>query len=547
MFHNFFKRKKERRGHPWYENAVIYQIYPWSFKDSNSDGVGDLKGITEKLDYLNNGTENSLQVDAIWLCPIFKSPMKDFGYDISDFYSIDEHFGTMDDLETLLKEAHKRGIKVLLDLVSNHTSSAHPWFEESRSSRNNPKRNWYVWRDPKINGTPPNNWLAVSGGSAWTYDGITKQYYLHNFLKEQPDLNWRNPEVVKEMRKILDFWLKKGIDGFRVDAIAHIIEDFQLRDDPRNIATNKRKELYEGLVHINSTNQPELKIVIDLLCEKMAEYGDKFVVSEAYIGHKEMLEMYEACKDGLLAPFNFTLVNTEWSAKNFKEIIDSFDSLIRPPFVPTYVFGNHDLSRIATRFGKDKARIVAMLLLTLRGTVFLYYGDELGMTDVDIAPQYKKDGFAEVHMPSFGTATNRDPERTPMLWNGTENAGFSKSNDPWLPVSPDFATLNVEAQATDPLSFLNLYRSLTALRKKSSALTYGQYISQDTTSSDIFRYQRKDEKETFTVIINFSNKEVSESIPTGTLEISTHLDVRNKKVSDTINLRPFEGIIIRHN
>lgn len=540
---NLFKSKKKYR--PWYENALIYEIYPWSFKDANGDGVGDLQGIIDKLDYLNDNTKDSLHVDAIWLCPIFTSPMRDLGYDISDFYSVDKVFGDIATLEKLIAEAHKRNIKVLLDLVSNHTSSDHPWFQESRSSKHNPKRNWYTWRDPKLNGAPPNNWVAVSGGPAWTYDDNTKQYYLHNFLKEQPDLNWRNPEVVKEMKKVVDFWLTKGIDGFRVDAIAHIVEDLQLRDDPQNTDPTKKIGLYDALVHSNSTNQPELRMIIDLLCEKVGEYGEKFIVSEAYVGKEQILDMYEACENGLLAPFNFTLINTPWDAATFKDAIDTFDRAIKYPHVPTYVFGNHDLSRVASRLGKDKARIIAVLLLTLRGTVFLYYGDELGMTDGNIPPEKRKDGFSEVNIASFATATSRDPARTPMLWNASKNAGFTESDDPWLPVSPDYIKNNVEAQAVQPTSFLNLYRALSKLRKQYDAMRYGTYIALSAVSPDVLKYERTDTVDRFMILINFSDREVREPEVFGTLVLSSHMDRKEEKVDGTITLRPLEGCIIK--
>lgn len=370
----------------WWRRTVVYQIYPRSFRDSDKDGVGDLNGIIEKLDYLNDGTDRSLGMNAIWLNPIYKSPMKDFGYDISDYRDVDPMFGNLKAFDHVVKEAHRRNIKIIMDFVANHTSSEHPWFKESRSSKGNPKRNWYIWRDAKPDGSPPNNWLSVFGGSAWTYDEETKQYYMHSFLPDQPDLNWRDKAVRDEMADILRFWLKRSVDGFRTDAVYHLIKDAEFRDDPPNLNyAAGRQDPYKSLLHIYSQGRPELKETTNTLCNVLGVHsGDVYMVSEAYIGVPQMAEFYQACDNGLHAPLNFNLMTIPWSGVSFKRFIDDFETSLRPSDWPNYVLGNHDRSRLATRIGQERARLAAMLMFTLRGMPFIYYGEELGMEDVTI-------------------------------------------------------------------------------------------------------------------------------------------------------------------
>ncbi len=526
---------------PWYRRSVVYQIYPWSFKDSNGDGIGDLRGIIQKLDYLNDGPD-SLNIGAIWLSPIYPSPMKDFGYDISDYCDIDPRFGNMEIFEELVEKAHLKDVKIIMDLVTNHTSIEHPWFVESRSSKDSPKRDWYVWHDPKPDGSAPNNWLSVSGGSMWALDKKTNQYYLHNFLPEQPDLNWRNTEVQAEMRKIIEFWIKKGVDGFRVDAASHFVEDSKFRDDPLDTTYIEGKtDPYKKFIHSFSTNQPEMKEVIGLMCDIADENKDIFIVSEAYLGLEDIKKFYRFCNSPVHAPFNFALMSLPWTAKDFRDSIDSYDACLLPQDVPVYVLGNHDRARIATTRGPKQARAAALLLLTLRGTPFVYYGEELGMQNVGIPKKDLKDGFLKTSDGTFG----RDAERTPMQWDSSPHAGFTKGK-PWLPVSKDFEIVNVEYQKEDPHSMFNLYRTLIKFRNKSQALLKGSYRSIETTCPDVFGYIRESEHEKLLVLINFSNKIVAEPLQfgSGTLIATTYMDHADFVVSKEITLRPNEACLI---
>jgi alpha-glucosidase len=533
----FFNKKD-----PWYRNAVIYQIYPWSFKDSNGDGIGDLEGIIEKLDYLNDGTPKSLGVEAIWISPIFPSPMKDFGYDISDYKNIDPRFGDLETFDRLVKEAHKRGIKIILDLVTNHTSSEHPWFKESRSSKDNPKRDWYVWHDPKPDRSEPNNWLAVSGGPAWTLDEATGQYYLHNFLSSQPDLNWRNEEVKNEMKSVIQFWLKRGVNGFRVDAMSHFIEDSELRDDPINPLYTPGDNPYRKLIHTYSDNRPETANIINFLCEATANYKDTLIVTESYLSLPELIKIYNSVPYPNHSPFNFNFLGMTWSAEQYRTFADWFDSLVGPLRTPTYVLGNHDNGRLMSRIGHQRTRISAMMLLTLRGMPFIYYGDEIGMKDGVIPPSMFRDGFATS---SPAPAASRDPERTPMQWTSQEGSGFS-TGTPWLPVSDNFGSVNVEHESADPASLLNLYREILLLRRTMPSLHSGDYISFPTTSRDIFFYCRQKDGEKCFVVLNFSDKTVTQHHDVEKVKIlcSTYMDSERNFPSDKeIVLRPFEGII----
>src|SRR3989344_2957623 len=419
----------------WSRNAVVYQIYPLSFKDSNHDGSGDLNGIISSLHYLNDGTSNSLGIGAIWISPIYKSPMKDFGYDISDYYDINPLFGSLADFDRLIKEAHKREIKAIMDFVINHTSSEHPWFLESKSSLNNPRRNWYIWRDPKEDGSPPNNWLSIFGGSAWTFDETTRQYYFHSFLPEQPDLNWRNEAVRNEMMGVVRFWLKRGVDGFRVDALDTLMEDGYLRDDPANPKYDvKIDEEYKSLEHSFSRVPSETKYCTNILCNTVSEFENKFVISEAYAKIPLMAEMFRSCDKTIHSPFNFNLMRLPWKAEEFKKFVDEYEKSLRPEDWPNYVFGNHDRPRLRDRTGESKLKVAAMLLLTLRGMPFIYYGEELGMKNAKVSTEEIKDMFAlRVNNPK----SSRDPERSPMQWNADANAGFSEVK-PWLPLADDY-------------------------------------------------------------------------------------------------------------
>ena len=345
----------------WYRSGVLYQIYPLSFADSNGDGYGDITGIIDHLDYLG-GAENSLGVSAIWLSPVYKSPLKDFGYDVSDFRAIDPVFGTMEDFERLVREIHTRGMKLLMDFVPNHTSDQHPWFQEALQSKASPKRDWYIWANPKADGSEPNNWLGLFGGQAWTLDKASGQYYLHTFLPSQPDLNWRNPEVRTEMEAVLRFWLGKGVDGFRTDSIYYLIKDDQLRDDPIN------PDYIEGVSDpatyykkTYSAGQSEIFGLLEGICEVVDQDDDSFLVSEAYLGIEELKTLYRACtKHPIHAPFNFNLMSLPWEASVFGDWIEAYEASLRPQDVPNYVLGNHDRPRLASRVGTQRARALAL-------------------------------------------------------------------------------------------------------------------------------------------------------------------------------------------
>ncbi|MBI4359894.1 MAG: alpha-amylase [Candidatus Jacksonbacteria bacterium] len=530
----------------WFRKSVVYQIYPRSFKDTNGDGVGDLNGIIEKLDYLNDGTDASLGINAIWINPIYKSPMKDFGYDISDYRDIDAIFGTMADFDRLVSEAHQRGIKIIMDFVPNHTSREHPWFQESKSSRDNPRRDWYIWRDPRQDGSAPNNWLSVFGGSAWTIDEATGQYYMHSFLPDQPDLNWRNEEVRDEMADTLRFWLKKGIGGFRMDAVYHLIKDDQFRNDPPNPNYNAaRDEPYNALLHVYSTGRSELLETANTLCNILGEQGqDTYMVSEAYLGIPQMMELYHACDNSLHAPLNFNLMMLPWNAAEFKKFIDEYEEKLGPGDWPNYTLGNHDRSRLATRLGQSRARLAAMLQFTLRGTPFVYYGDELGMEDVKIPDERCFDPWGK-NVPGFNVG--RDPERTPMQWNANANAGFT-NGAPWLPVSPSYKEKNIESESRDPNSMLSFYKELIHHRTNSYALLTGAYKPMESGNESVFVFGRECASDKLLVAINFSDSVQTIILSVdGTLLCNTHRGKcgGGKIQSEQLRFDPYEGLIVK--
>lgn len=497
---------------------VIYQIYPRSFQDSNADGVGDLPGIIGRLDYLQD-----LGITAIWLSPFYPSPQVDAGYDISDYNNVDPLFGSLNDFDKLVAEAHKRDIKVVIDLVLNHTSDQHPWFVESRKSRDNPKRDWYVWRDAKPGDFPPNNWLSLFGGSAWERDPTTGQYYLHSFFKEQPDLNWANPEVRKAMHDVARFWLDRGVDGFRLDAVYWYAKDPQFRNDPINEEYNPHHQpLYESLHHTYSKGRPEVYKYMDDLAGVLARYDKRFMVSEAYPDEPLVpdgyVEFYKRVNPLIEAPFNFEGFEVDWRANKFKDFIDAYQKALKPGDTPVYVLGNHDRPRVASRFGEHAARAVAMLLATLPGASVLYYGDELGMLDTPIKPEQVRDTL-ETTVPGY--KQGRDPERTPMQWSREKYAGFS-SVKPWLPVNSNFTMYNVSTQLKDPGSLLNLYRELLAFRKKSVTIQQGSYEVLSFGNKHVYGYMRSHEDSTLVVVLNFSNDKEARLQLDGQVVISTH-------------------------
>jgi alpha-glucosidase len=517
---------------PWWEPGVIYQVYPRSFADSNGDGTGDLGGVINRLDYLS-----WLSVDAIWLSPVFRSPMKDFGYDISDYCDVDPVFGALADLDALVEEAHRRGIRVILDFVPNHTSDQHPWFIESRSSRSNPRRDWYVWHDGRDDGSPPNNWLAMFGGSAWAWDERTKQYYYHAFLPEQPDLNWRNPAVRAAMYDVLRFWLDRGVDGFRIDVITHLVEDAQLRDNPPNPRYRLGQPTEASLLPTRTIDQPELQAIVGEMRDVIEEYEHRLLIGEVYLPVDRLMAYYGA-GHGIHMPFNFQLLAMPWDARTIGAAVHTYEAHLPPNGWPNWVLGNHDQSRIASRVGEEQARVAAMLLLTLRGTPTIYYGDEIGMCDVLIPPERRRD-------PAWhdGSDTGRDRCRTPMQWDGSAGAGFT-SGEPWLPFAPDQQTRTVEAQRDDPHSMLTLHRRLIQLRRANPALSIGGYepIGVD---DHTLAYRRAWEGRSFAIALNLSHRPVEVEIGgTGRIAITTGLEREGEAVRGRVRLGADEGVVI---
>ena len=522
---------------PWWESAVIYQVYPRSFQDTDDDGVGDLNGITSRLPYLVD-----LGVDAIWISPIFRSPMADFGYDISDYVDIDPIFGNMRDFERLVAEAHARGLKVILDFVPNHSSDQHPWFVESLTSRTSPKRDWYIWRDPAPDGGPPNNWLSEFGGSAWEFDQASGQYYYHAFLKSQPDLNWRNPQVVEAMREVLRFWMRKGVDGFRVDVVWHLIKDEQFRDNPLNPNHQAGRPPNEALVPLYTTDLAEVHDVIALLRRTIDEFPDRLLIGEIYLPVERLIAYYGRDLGGVHLPFNFALLSVRWDAKSIRSLIAEYEGALPRGGWPNWVLGNHDRPRIAGRVGKRQAAVAAMLLLTLRGTPTIYYGDELGLLQVDIPRDRVRDPF-ERNVPGIGVG--RDGCRTPMQWDASENAGFSKA-DPWLPLADDWPVNNVASQREDVFSIWNLYRRLLLVRKKVPALSFGSYRPHHV-DEDLLVYFRELDETRLLIALNLTDSAQVLTFEQGTrgkILVSTAADRNDERVADSVALSGDEGLVI---
>ena len=522
----------------WWQHGIIYEIYPRSFYDSDGDGIGDLQGVRAKLGYLNE-----LGVTALWLTPIYKSPMKDFGYDVADYCDVDPSFGTLRDLEHLVADAHASGLRLILDFVPNHTSDQHPWFIESRSSRDSPKRGWYIWRDPGPNGGPPNNWMSNIGLSAWTLDEATGQYYYHAFLKEQPDLNWRNPEVQQAMFDALRFWLDKGIDGFRVDVIWQLIKDEEFRDNPLNPGYADHLPPHRRFLATYNADRPEVHDIIAKMRTVLDEYDDRMMVGEIYLPIERLVTYYGVSdRPEAHLPFNFQLLSAPWQASTIANLVNQYEASLPENGWPNWVLGNHDKPRIASRVGPERARIAAMLLLTLRGTPTLYYGDELGMTNVDVPHDMVKDTF-ELDSPGF--RLGRDGERTPMQWSADPNAGFSPT-PPWLPVSPDFTTTNVEAQLNDPASMRSLHHLLIELRHHEPALAVGSYrfLHAD---DQVFVYVREVEGRRLAIALNFAEHPVEVAMAPdegGRILISTGMDRNGDEVTERLTLRPLEGVVV---
>jgi alpha-glucosidase len=496
------QNKVDAEGHEWWQHAVFYEIYPRSFADSNNDGVGDLNGITSKLDYLRQ-----LGVDAIWITPCFPSPQVDFGYDVSDYENIDPTYGTLDDFDRMVNDGRQRNIRIILDFVVNHTSDQHPWFLDSKSSKNAFHRDWYIWRDGRGPGQPPNNWLSLFGGSAWKFDPTTGQYYYHYFYAQQPDLNWRNPAVEKAMFDVTRWWYKRGVAGFRLDAVDTLFEDPNLTDNPTSPGKNKQGD--PNMQNKYNTNLPELHQVLKRL-RTVADQSNAVLIGETWTANVDGLKQYQGEHgDELQMPmdFLFTQVN-KVSAPEFRRQIAAIDS---SGVWPVYLISNHDIVRSYNRYGDGKnndaiAKLMAGLYLTLRGTPIIYYGEELGMENND--PKRKEDVKDPIGKTGWPEEKGRDGERTPMQWSDATNAGFS-TVAPWLPVAPNYKTHNVAVEDKDPDSILNFYRRVLALRHTDPALLEGRYIALNQSDSKVLSYLRQYKDEAVLVVLNMSGAEQS--------------------------------------
>jgi alpha-glucosidase len=510
----------------WWKRAVIYEVYPRSFQDSNGDGIGDLRGILDRLDTLVE-----LGVDALWVAPIFPSPMADFGYDIADYCNIDPIFGNLADFDLLLEQVHQRGLRLILDFVPNHTSEQHPWFRESRSSRDNARRNWYIWRDQ------PNNWTSNFGGSAWEFDELTGQYYYHSFLKQQPDLNWRNPAVKTAMFDVLRFWLQKGVDGFRVDVMWMIIKDDQFRDNPPNPSYHAGLSSNNRFLPVYNTNRPEVHAIVAEMRSLIDEFFERVLIGEIYLPVAQLMTYYGKQLKGANLPFNFQLLQCAWSAEGIAQAIGDYYRALPDGAWPNWVLGNHDQPRIASRIGKEQARVAAVLLFTLPGTLTMYYGEEIGMTNVPIAPEQVQDP-AEKNEPGIGQG--RDPERTPMCWDRSERAGFT-TGVPWLPLGEDSRSVNVAVERQDSSSILTLYKKLIALRKSHPTLVSGK-LEDLQVENNILRFRRSGVEE-IEVILNMTGEEISVQIPSARILVGTRMD-REGEIAGLFALGASEGVVL---
>ena len=527
----------------WWQNAVIYQIYPRSFMDASGDGVGDLQGILNRLDYLNDGTPHSLGVDAIWISPFYPSPMADFGYDVADYVNIDPLFGDLATMDELIRRAHERGIKIIIDYVPNHTSNQHPWFIEARQSRTSPKRDWYIWRDGQADGRLPNNWGSYFGGPAWTWDEATQQYYLHQFAPNQPELNWRNPEVQQAMLDVLHFWLQRGVDGFRMDVVGHVMKHPDLPDNPPNPtadpATMHPDDLLGRQLSQYNMNQPEAHELFRTLRQLVDGYGERVIIGEVFADFEVLASYYGRQQDGLHLPFNFHLIWTPFTAPAIRQLVEAYEAALPAGAWPNYVLGNHDQPRLASKCGPHATRLAAMLLLTLRGTPTLYYGDELGLANGRIPPEKIQDPQGV----NLGAERSRDPYRTPMQWDDSPHAGFS-AVEPWLPVADDYATNNIALHSRDGASLLALYQRLIWFRKQSAALTQGAYATHPASNGHVYAFTRTAEDEQVLVLLNFGGAPQTVAV-SGQMLLSTGLDREGETAVDALHLRPYEGVVVR--
>ncbi|HMN13517.1 MAG TPA: alpha-amylase family glycosyl hydrolase [Bellilinea sp.] len=488
----------------WWKTGVIYQIYPRSFLDPSGDGIGDLRGITTKLGYLKD-----LGISAIWLSPIFPSPDVDFGYDTSEYTGIDPKFGTIADFDKLLAEAHNNGIRIILDLALNHTSDQHPWFQQSRLSKDSRYSDWYIWKNPAPGGKEPNNWQSVFGGSAWKYDEVRQQYYYHMFTPQQPDVNWRNPDVRKVMINVLRYWLNKGVDGFRLDVFNQFFKSANFEDNPGKLGLRG----FDRQKHVYDTNQPEMIELVKEIRALMDEYPETYVVGETFLADQNMVKSYT--EPGMLhAAFDFFLLNCKFQAKCYSDWITQMRDYVDKGYWPTTVLNNHDTKRSASRYEDnetdERSKVAATALLTLPGTPYMYYGEELGMRDIQLSRGQVKDPVGKMFWPFH---KGRDGCRAPMQWNALGNAGFT-GGSPWLPVNPDFSTRNVQVLAADEKSIFSVYKQLISLRKFFRAFSLGAFVTLKSPAG-VIGYKRTFELQEFLVYLNFEKTASTIDLPRG--------------------------------
>ena len=547
----------------WWETGVLYQIYPLTFADGNGDGTGDLRGIIDRLDYLNDGnpdSQTSLGVDAIWLSPINKSPMVDNGYDIINYVDICSTFGSLADFDELLAKAHERGIKIILDLVVNHTSNQHPWFLESASSKEHPKADWYLWQDPMAGRDLPNNWQSYFGGTGWTYCSQRGQFYFHTFNENQPDINWRNPEVRAAIYDIVRFWLDRGVDGFRLDASSVYSKDRYFRDNPMKYGASDKND-YNNYHHLYDKNLPENHQIIKEIRAVLDEYGDRVLIGETFIDNRlyDSVIFHGVANEELHLPLTFEFPFSPWYPGYLQREVEKKELITPAGALPTYFLDNHDIPRHLSRWiecslcvdSEAIAKAAATLLLTVRGTPILYYGQELGMVDNTHIPADKLQDRAVVKSDTGETPPPRDGARTPMQWDDSPQAGFSfgKDIEPWLPVHPNYPKLNVEAALQDPDSILNFYRNLMRVRKQSAALRSGGWRPLIHYPHEHIAYLREINTEIVLVVINFSYEQpfeldVAVDRDNWTVLLSTHYET-GKAIALAANLQPFEVSILQ--
>jgi alpha-glucosidase len=520
----------------WWKHGIIYQIYPRSFQDSNGDGIGDLQGIIDRLDHLS-----WLGVDAVWLSPIFASPMEDGGYDITDYTAVDPMFGTVADADALIAEAHQRDLRVIFDFVPNHTSHRHPWFAESRSGRDSARRDWYLWRDPAADGGPPNNWRSASDndrpGSAWVLDEASDQYFLATFSTVQPDLNWGNPDVRAALRDVLRFWLDRDVDGFRIDMVGFLGKDALFRDEPPPSPDVEHNYFRDSSHHIN---QPETLAYLREMRAVVDAYPDRVLIGEMTY-HATIEQLVSFVTDaGIDLPTNFSLITLPFAPEQIAAHVDAYDkAVVAGGTWPNYCVGNHDMPRVSAH-GPQGARLALLLLLTLRGTPFVYYGDEIGMANVEVPPALRDDRWA---VPQH--RLTRDSARTPMQWDTSPNAGFCPPGvTPWLPVADDHEQVNVAVERDDDASVLLMIRRLLEVRRATPALSMGSYHRITDAPEGCMSYVREHDGKRVAVVLNFANDPVSVDLPSEATDVLFLTRRRPECAGRTVRLEGREGAVI---